>query len=93
MGIRLYSTKNSATGALKTTSKRAIQKAAELTGYLVGKNIARAASKSTDEDCKQIDGTCTSRRNISWNTTTKCQKKDTYHQKEHQQITDELRSL
>ena len=37
---RLDSTKISATDAMKTTSKRAIQKTAEETGYLIGNKIA-----------------------------------------------------
>ena len=36
----LTAAKKSATGAIKTASKRAIQKTAEATGYLIGNKIA-----------------------------------------------------
>ena len=53
----LDSTKKTATDALKTVSKKAIQKTAETTGDLVGNKIVnkitKAASKTTREDpCK-----------------------------------------
>ena len=46
----LDSAKKSGTDALKTASKRAIQKTAEATGNLIGKKIADAVAKSYDNN-------------------------------------------
>ena len=40
--------KKSVTGALKTTSKRVIQKTAEATSHLIGNKISDAVAKSYD---------------------------------------------
>ena len=51
-------TKKSTTNALKTASKRAIQKTAEAEGHLVGnkiaENIIKTTSKSTQKDQKDL---------------------------------------
>ena len=46
--------KESATDALKTASKRAIQKAAKATGYLIGNQIADAVSRSYDSTVTKV---------------------------------------
>ena len=50
------SAKNSATDAIKTTSKRAIQKKAEATGCLIGNEILQKNPQKscTQENCHQI---------------------------------------
>ena len=59
----LDGTKKSAKDALKTTSKRQIQKAAEASGDLLGNEIPnkieKAASSSTCEDPSKLTGLAT----------------------------------
>ena len=75
--------KKSATDAIKTASKRAIQKTAEAIGDLVGKEIAdkitSASKKSRNEEIQsnEVNNEIPKKRYIS--------------PKERQQITDELR--
>ena len=45
----LDSAKKSTTGAIKTTSKRAIQKTAEATGDIIGYKIANKITKASKE--------------------------------------------
>ena len=80
----LDSTKKSTTDAIKTTSKRAIQKTAEATGDLIGNKIADkitsiSKKKSTkelpDNDGKEEDAEITTHK-----------KKDTYHQKKDSKL-------
>ena len=54
----LNSAKKSTTDAIKTASKRAIQKSAEETGDLIGNKIAdkiTSASKKSTVDCKNLN--------------------------------------
>ena len=46
--------KESATDSFKTASKRAIQKAAKATGYLIGNEIADAVSRSYDSSVTKV---------------------------------------
>ena len=46
--------KKSATDAIKTASKRAIQKTAEATGDLVGKNIANKITSVSKKSTKKV---------------------------------------
>ena len=84
----LDSAKKSTMDAIKTTSKRAIQKTAEATGDLIGDKIAdKRTSVSTELHSKSP--TCS--ENDDANSEIEGPKKDTYLQEERQQIIDELR--
>ena len=50
----LDSTKISATDAMKTASKRAIQKTAEETGYLIGNKIADKMTSISKKSAKEL---------------------------------------
>ena len=72
--------KKSATDAIKTTSKRAIQKTAETTGDLIGNQIAdKITSVATELHSKNLQGSYIQKKLIM-----KYQKKDIYlHKKDN----------
>ena len=78
--------KQCATDALKTTSKRTIQKTAETTGDLIGIKIADKSRKSQKLHMKII------RRQLQMSMIKKYLKKDTYLQKKDK-IIDALRLI
>ena len=69
----------SATDAIKTASKRAIQKAAEATGHFVGHNIADKITSVSKKSTKKL-------RTIDEDAEFTTPKKDTYHQKKDNKI-------
>ena len=71
--------KKSATDAIKTASKRAIQKTAEATGDLVGNKIA---DKITSISKKKPDNNNNDNDGVEFTTP----KKDTYHQKKDSKL-------
>ena len=72
-GKKLVDTaKKSATDAIKTASKRAIQKTAEATGDLIGNKIADKITSISKKPVKDEELTT--------------HKKDTYHQKENNKL-------
>ena len=74
-GKKLVDTaKKSATNAIKTTSKRAIQKTAEATGDLVGNKIADKIKSASKKPTKKLP-------TIDEDAELTTHKKDTYHQK------------
>ena len=83
---RLYSAKKSTTDAIKTTSKRAIQKTAEATGDLIGNKIADKISFSNKKSAKELPNDVTE---VDAERATS--KKRYISSEERQQIIDELR--
>ena len=82
----LDSTKISATDAMKTASKRAIQKTAEETGYLIGNKIADKMTSISKKSAKELPNDETE-VDVEWVTP----KKIYIFPEEKQQIIDELR--
>ena len=82
----LDSTKISATDAMKTASKRAIQKTAEETGYLIGNKIADKMTSIWKKSAKELPNDETE-VDVEWVTP----KKIYIFPEEKQQIIDELR--
>ena len=78
------SAKKSATDAIKTTSKRAIQKTAEATGDLVGNKIADKITSVSKKSTKKL-------RTIDEDAELITHKKRYISPEERQQIIDELR--
>ena len=85
----LDSTKKSTTDAVKTTSKRAIQKTAEATGYLIGNKIAdKVTSVSTELHSKKSSKKLSNDNTDVEKATTK---KRCISPEERQQIIDKIR--
>ena len=83
------SAKKSATDALKTASKRAIQKIAETTGVLVGNEIADKITSISKNPAKKLQGD-----GLQSNKANNEIRKERYiSPKERQQIIDELRLI
>ena len=76
----LDKTKKSATDALKTSSKRIIQKTAETTGDLIGKKVANRITKVSKIHHKIFH------RQLQMGTIKKHQKKDMYLQKKKKKL-------
>ena len=85
---RLDSTKKSTTDAIKTASKRAIQKTAEASGDLIGNKIADKMSSVLNKSTKQLQNNETE---VDVEKATP--EKRYISQEERQQIIDELRLL
>ena len=86
-GKKLVDTANkSATDAIKTTSKRAIQKTAEATGDLVGNKIADKITSVSKKSTKKLP-------TIDEDVELTTHKKRYISPKERQQIIDELRLI
>ena len=83
---RLDSTKKSTTDAIKTASKRAIQKTAEASGDLIGNKIADKMSSVLNKSTKQLQNNETE---VDVEKATP--KKRYISPEERQQIIDELR--
>ena len=82
--------KKSATDALKTASKREIQKTAEATGDLIGNNIAdKITGSATKKPVKNLDNN--NHNDNETQDTELIYKKRYISSKERQQIIDELR--
>ena len=78
--------KKSATDAMKTTSKKAIQKTAEATGDLVGNNIADKITSASKHSTKKLPS-------IDDDAELTIHKKRYISTEERQQVIDELRLL
>ena len=76
----LDSAKKSTTDAIKTTSKRAIQKTAEATGDLIGSKIADKITSISDKKSPNKDEREEENMKIT------IHKKDTYHQKKGKKL-------
>ena len=84
---RLDSAKKSATDAIKTASKRLIQKTAEATGDLIGNKIAdKITSVSKKKSSKELPNDDGAEEDVEITT-----HKKKISPEERQQITDELR--
>ena len=81
------SAKKSTTGAIKTASKRAIQKKAEATGNLIGNKIADKISVSMKKPAKRLPNDETKEEDVEITT----HKKRYISPEERQEIIDELR--
>ena len=82
----LHAAKNSTTDAIKTAAKRAIQKTAEATGDLIGKNIADKITCVTKKSTKDLPNDKTEAHAKRATT-----KRRYISPEERQQIIDELR--
>ena len=71
----LDSAKISTTNAIKTESKRAIQKRAEATGDLIGNKIADKITSISKQSTKELPNDETKKEDVEITT----HKKDTYH--------------
>ena len=78
--------KKSTTDAIKTASKRAIQKTAEATGYLIGNKIADKITSVSKKSSTDLHS-----KNDDVNSEIEAQKKRYMSPEERQQIIDELR--
>ena len=79
-GKRLVNTaKKSATDAIKTASKRAVQETAEATGDLVGNQIAHKITSVSKKSTKKLP-------TIDEDAELTTPKKDTYHQKKDSKL-------
>ena len=83
------SAKKSATDAIKPVSKRAIQKTAGATGYLIGNKIADKITSVSKKSPKEFQ----SKELLSNEATNKIPKERYKSPQERQQIIDELRLI
>ena len=83
----LDSAKKSTPDAIKTTSRRAIQKTAEATGDLIGKKIADKITSVSKKSAKELSNDKTEEEDVERVTP----KKRYISLEERQQIIDELR--
>ena len=79
-GKKLVDTaKKSATDAVKTASKRAIQKPADATGDLIGNKIADKITSLSEKSTKKLP-------TVDENAELSTHKKDTYHEKKDSKL-------